>query len=381
MVNILYDNCFISSYKTKVKEVVEDNGLFWHALEETIFFCESGGMASDEGLINQHKVMNLKKEHDVVWHLLDTKLEGKVELSIDFHLRLTRSQVHTAQHLISGMMESIYRYKTLSHHVHDKGNDIEFDAEEITPRQLRELEVLVNGLIRADLPVHAFYPTKLEATKYSPKNMADLIDLRIIKIGNIIETPCGCIHVPSLRYLQMIKITGTHKASKGIKVTYVCGDQLLHNYETYEGVLQKAGTLLAQPYEFVEVGILKLMQDIRTLSADNVVIREKYMEQVVQSLPSEEGLYRCFDDMDLRTFQALCSKYKETHSNFFVFLWKQATRMHLYVGAKEKSDVIFNVFKEALDINGGGNATYAQGGGTLKEECETIVLKIMEQFK
>ena len=57
MANILYDNCFISSYKTKVKEVVEENGLYWHYLEETIFYVESGGMESDEGLINQHKVL------------------------------------------------------------------------------------------------------------------------------------------------------------------------------------------------------------------------------------------------------------------------------------------------------------------------------------
>lgn len=381
MVNILYDNCFISTYKTKVKEVREENGLFWHALEETIFFCESGGMASDEGLINQHKVLGLQKEHDIVWHLLDVKLEGKVELSIDFHLRLTRSQVHTAQHLISGMMESIYQYKTISHHVHDKGNDIEFDVEEIGERQLRELEVLINGLIRADLPVHVFYPTKLEATKYSPKNMTDLIDLRIVKIGNVIETACGCIHVPSLKYIQMIKITAVYKTSKGVKVMYVCGDQLLHNYDRYDKVLQKAGTLLAQPYEFVEVGILKLMQEIKTLSADNVVLREKYIEQIVSALPNEVGTFRVFEEMDLRTFQLLCTKHKQRFDGLFVFLWKQAKRMHIYVGANENSDILFKEIKEKLEINGGGSKVSAQGGGVLREDAESIIVKIMEQFK
>ena len=37
------------------------------------------------------------------------------------------------------------------------------------------------------------------------------------------------MHVPSLRYLQMIQIIGFEKSSRGIRIRYACGDQLLDN--------------------------------------------------------------------------------------------------------------------------------------------------------
>lgn len=380
MANILYDNCFISTYKTKVKEVVEENGLYWHYLEETIFYVEGGGMDSDQGLINQHKVLKLKKEYNKVWHLLNVKLEGTVNLSIDFHLRLTRSQIHTAQHLISGIMESVYGYKTLSHHIHGNYNDIEFDATEIKERQLHELQVIVNGLIRDDLRVGIFYPTKMEMSKYNIKNPGLYDEIRMVSIGEITTTPCGCIHVPSLRYLQMIKINGFEKTSKGVKIHYVCGDQMLNNYDRYYEVLSKAGTLLAQPFDFIEVGILKLMQELRNQQADITMFREKYVEEIIKNMNLKERQCKIFSEMDLRTFTLMANRYAQVSEAGFIFLWKQESRMHLFVKAGNRSDEVFQKIASKFKINGGGNERCAQGGGAYQEGIEDFIMKIVEEI-
>ncbi|NBK96795.1 MAG: hypothetical protein EOM50_02025 [Erysipelotrichia bacterium] len=380
MANILYDNCFISSYKTNVKEVVEENGLYWHYLEETIFFVESGGMESDQGLINQHKVLKLKKEYNKVWHLLDVKLEGSVDLSIDFHLRLTRSQIHTAQHLISGIMENVYGYQTISHHLHGNYNDIEFDTDVIKERTLHELQVIVNGLIRDDLRVGIFYPTKMEMSQYNIKNVGLYDEVRMVSIGKITTTPCGCIHVPSLRYLQMIKINGIEKSAKGVKIRYVCGDQLLNNYDRYYDVLSKAGTLLAQPFDYIELGILKLMQEIKNQQADLTMFRTKYVEALIANIDANKKQYRVFDAMDLRTFTLLANTYNNIANAAFIFLWKQEKRMHIYVGAKARSVEIFDKIKEEYKVNGGGNETNAQGGGAYQEGIEDFLMKIVEEI-
>lgn len=380
MANILYDNCFISSYKTNVKEVVEENGLYWHYLEETIFYVEGGGMESDRGLINQHKVLKLKKEYNKVWHLLDVKLEGSVNLSIDFHLRLTRSQIHTAQHLISGIMESVYGYKTISHHIHGNYNDIEFEVDEIKERQLHELQVIVNGLIRDDLRVGIFYPTKMEMSKYNIKNPGLLDEVRMVSIGEITTTPCGCIHVPSLRYLQMIKINGWEKSAKGVKIRYVCGDQLLNNYDRYYESLNKAGTLLAQPFDFIEVGILKLMQEIRNQQADITMFREKYVDALIAGMNTKEKQCKVFDEMDLRTFTVMANHYSQVSEASFIFLWKQETRMHLYVNAGKQSDEVFQKIASQFNLNGGGNGIVAQGGGAYKDGIEAFIMKMVEEL-
>ena len=43
MLNRLLDDCFLSEFQSEVIEVEEENGLYWHALRETIFFYEGGG--------------------------------------------------------------------------------------------------------------------------------------------------------------------------------------------------------------------------------------------------------------------------------------------------------------------------------------------------
>lgn len=380
MANILYDNCFISSYKTKVKEVVEENGLYWHYLEETIFYVEGGGMESDQGLINQHKLLKLKKEHNKVWHLLNVKLEGTVTLSLDFHLRFAHAQIHTAQHLISGIMENVYGYKTLSHHIHGNYNDIEFATEEIKERQIHELQVIVNGLIRDDLRVGIFYPTKIEMSKYNIKNPGLYDEIRMVSIGDITTTPCGCIHVPSLRYLQMIKINGCEKSSKGIKLRYVCGDQLLNNYDRYYEVLNKAGTLLAQPFDFIEVGILKLMQDLKNQQADITMFRKKYVEALIDNLPADEKQCRIFDEMDLRTFTLLANQYAQINQNGFIFLWKQENRMQLFMKAKDHSDELFAKICAEFKLNGSCDGMIAQGGGAYQVGIEDFIMKMVDEI-
>lgn len=381
MANILYDNCFNSSYRSMVKEVKEENNLYWHLLEDTIFYCESGGMESDEGLINQHRVLKLKNENGRIWHLLDVKLEGKVELSIDFHLRLHHAQIHTAQHLISGIIENVYGCDTVAHHVHSKYNDIEFNMDILSKRQVNELQVILNGLIRDDLAVKIFYPLQREVQQYTNKDVSQYDEVRIVSIGKLSAQPCGCIHVPTLRYLQMIKILEVEKSSKGFKLKYVCGDQLLNHYETYYQELNKVSQLLAQPFEFVEVGVLKLMQEVKSLQADNQVIKQRYVEAICASLPKENKLYRTFNDMDLKTFMLLCNTFKTQFDGLFIFTWHSQERAQVFVGNKEKSDCIFKQIADEFHFQGGGNEKISQGGGKMNDDLDTYILNLLEQMK
>lgn len=380
MTNILYDNCFNTSYKTNVKEVKEEDGLYWHLLEETIFYVESGGMPSDEGLINQKKVLALKKEGNQVWHLLDTPLEGNVELSIDFHLRFKNAQNHTAQHLISGIMENVYGSKTLSHHVHDKYCDIEFDREVLNERQLAQLKVLLNGYIRDDLAVKIFYPTYKEASYYTTKDISDFDEVRMVSIGKMNVDPCGCIHVPSLRYLQAIAILDVQKSSRGMKLCYVCGDQLLNTFDQNHLILDKAKNLLAQPSEYVEYGILKLLQDIKNLSADHQLLKQKYMENICASLPKSGKVYYRFDDIDIKTFNNAAKKFKKMHEGSYIFTCINKDRIQIYVSAKD-SKAVFSKISEVYPLQGGGNKEAAQGGGIYDSSMDAYLLKILEEIE
>ena len=40
MINKMLDNCFQTELNTRVEEVREDNGLYWHCFRDTIFYQE-----------------------------------------------------------------------------------------------------------------------------------------------------------------------------------------------------------------------------------------------------------------------------------------------------------------------------------------------------
>lgn len=382
MANILYDNCFITSYQSEVKEVVEENGFYWHNLEETIFHQGMCGVDPDEGLINQHRVLKLKKEDDKVWHLLDVKLEGKVTLSVDFHLRFSHAQVHTAQHLLCGIMESVYGCKMLSHQWNGNYNEIEFATDQISERKIHELQVIVNGLIRDDLKVKIFYPTKMEMANYAIDNPGLYDEVRMVSIGDITTKPCTNIHIPSLRYLQMVKINGCEKTEKGVKIMFVCGDQLLNNYDRYYESLKKASKLLAQPFDFIELGILKLVMENNTQKADMALLRTKYVEALAQGMDWSKKQYRVYDDMDIRTFLLFVNECAKISNNDFILLWKQEKRMH--IALYSVCGNAMQQWHEILDgyaISGNGNEYLMQGGSSYKEEIEDYLSKKIEEIE
>ena len=68
MINKMLDNCFQTELNTRVEEVREDNGLYWHCFRDTIFYQGKGGMADDTGLINKRPVKGLKVEEAPFFH-------------------------------------------------------------------------------------------------------------------------------------------------------------------------------------------------------------------------------------------------------------------------------------------------------------------------
>ena len=99
---------------------------------------------------------------------------------------------------------------------------------------------MCNGFIRDDLAVTIQYPSEQEALRHVPLVKANHETLRVVRIAQLDYNLCGCMHVPSLRYLQMVFISGYEKTGRGYKIRYLCGDQLLDCVNKRYQVLDEA---------------------------------------------------------------------------------------------------------------------------------------------
>ncbi len=387
MINKLLDDCFQCELHTAVTDIVAEKSLYWYAFKDTVFFMEKGGMASDIGMINGKNVLGLRIRDGKQWHLMEDKLDvnESVFMSINLHERFRKCQIHTAQHLISALLCNIYKVKTISHHVSDDENDIEFNFDHFTDKMASELMVLCNGLIRDDLEVSIRYPSRSEAALHvSEEQLHHEDELRVVQIGNLDYNLCGCMHVPSLRYLQMVYITGFEKTTRGYKVKYICGDQLLDGVSRRYQVLNEAAQSLAVSHLYLNTGIHRLINENKAGMRDIVLWKQKYFAlfatQYAQN--DKELLVHEFDDWDVKSMIQLAQYLTSQCQKSCVLLAKIYDKSHVVVAkAKDQTGDCLEVFHDLadrFDLQGGGNASMAQGGGAYSEALAQYVKSIQK---
>ena len=274
-------------------------------------------MASDIGVMNGSEVLDIKLKDNKQWHLMDIEMQvgDAAFMSINLHERFRKCQIHTAQHLISALLCNVYKVETLSHHVGDDENEIEFNLESFNDKMANELMVLCNGLIRDDLEVSIQYPSRSEALSHAPAEKLNHDELRVVRIGSLDYNLCGCMHVPSLRYLQMVYISGYEKTSRGYKVKYICGDQLLDSVSRRYKVLNEASQTLALSHLYLNTGINKLMNEQKALSRDIILWKQKYFTLFTEKLTQNETelLTYEFDDIDVKSLVQLAQYISSEH--------------------------------------------------------------------
>ncbi len=386
MINKLLDNCFLTELNTTVTDVEQEQNLYWYAFKETVFFRKQGGMASDIGVINGSEVLDIKLKDNKQWHLMDIEMQvgDAAFMSINLHERFRKCQIHTAQHLISALLCNIYKVETLSHHVGDDENEIEFNLESFNDKMANELMVLCNGLIRDDLEVSIQYPSRSEAASNAPAEKLNHDELRVVRIGSLDYNLCGCMHVPSLRYLQMVYISGYEKTSRGYKVKYICGDQLLDSVSRRYKVLNEASQTLALSHLYLNTGINKLMNEQKALSRDIILWKQKYFTLFTEKLTQNETelLTYEFDDIDVKSLVQLAQYISSEHHRPCVLLAKLFDKCHVAVAAPKDSDgdckALFKELAERFELNGGGNQWLSQGGGVYTKALSDYVKAIQK---
>lgn len=386
MINKLLDNCFLTELNTTVTDAEEDNHLYWYAFKETVFFMKQGGMEGDIGVINGSEVLDVRIKDNKQWHLMDKEMKvgDAAFMSINLHERFRKCQIHTAQHLISALLCNIYKVETLSHHVSDDENDIEFNLETFNGKMKNELMVLCNGLIRDDLEVSVLYPSRSEAALHAPAEKLNHDELRVVRIGTLDYNLCGCMHVPSLRYLQMIYISGFEKTPRGYKVKYICGDQLLDSVSRRYKVLNEASQTLALSHLYLNTGIHKLINEQKALNRDIVLWKQKYFTLFTEKLNEKdcECINYVFDDIDVKSLVQMAQYITYDCQKPCVLLAKLYDKCHLVVGAPKDSDIdcsaCFKAIAQQFDLNGGGNRSLSQGGGLYTEALSDYVKAIQK---
>lgn len=369
MLNKHYDNWLDLELDTEVIEVIEDADGYWHHLSDTVYYHESGGQHSDLAHINGHKVLNSKLLNNKLYCLLDTKLEGQVHISVDQKDRIIRSQIHSAQHVMCSYINKHYDARTVAFFNDDTEAGAEMAFKEINDEIIADIENVVNQAIIDDLKVEIFYPNPDEVKGLVKDEKLEHDTLRAVRIGNIDFDMCGCIHVPSLRYLQMFKIERYEKTTRGYKLFFLTGEQFKKTYQRQYDILRKASSQLASPVYEINKTIDKLNLDLKEGVNRYQMLHNDYLNLLAEKYinSDKDVLIEVFNDFDNKALAKMVSIITSSAKKTVFFINCIDEKMNLIVAHHKDIDIkaneIFKTLAGSYELRGGGNAFMAQGGG------------------
>jgi alanyl-tRNA synthetase len=220
-------NCHILRYR---KVTQKKNEFFELVLDYTPFYGEIGGQVGDKGvLVNETETIDIidtKRENNQSVHIvkkLPENIEAEFMACVDTDKRDGSAANHTATHLLDYALKQV-----LGDHVEQKGSFVSDDTlrfdfshfQKVTDEELREVERMVNDMIRQNIALdeHRDIPMEeakqlgaiaLFGEKYGDK-------VRVVRFGPSCEF-CGGIHANSTGKIGMFKIISESSVAAGIR--------------------------------------------------------------------------------------------------------------------------------------------------------------------
>lgn len=232
-IKLYEDNAYIKEFDATVLSCEECKGGFFLTLDKTAFFPEGGGQQADEGFINESKVLDVQIKNEIITHKVDKAfLVGEtVKGIIDWDTRFRRMQGHTGEHLVSGIIHTLFGYDNLGFHMSEKTMTLD-PSGLLSDEDIKEIEKRANMAVYENKDVTAYYPEpeKLKDLEYRSK--LDLTEgVRLVKIDGYDTCACCAPHVKKTGEIGLIKIVDYIQYKGGMRLTMVCG---LNAFEDYQ---------------------------------------------------------------------------------------------------------------------------------------------------
>ena len=116
---IYYADCHCATFRARVLECSETEGGFAVTLDRTAFYPLGGGQAADTGTLGSVRVLDTREEGEKIVHLCDGPLTvgSTVDGQIDYERRFAFMQLHSGEHILSGVVHRRFGYENVGFHM------------------------------------------------------------------------------------------------------------------------------------------------------------------------------------------------------------------------------------------------------------------------
>lgn len=395
--------CHILRYR---KVTQKKNTYYELVLDHTPFYGEMGGQVGDTGVLVSEEetieVIDTKRENEQSVHIvkqLPKNLEADFMACVDIDRRNGSAANHTATHLLDYALKQV-----LGDHVEQKGSFVSADVlrfdfshfQKVTPEELRQVERIVNDMIRQDLPLDEHRDTPIEQAKelgaiaLFGEKYGDKV--RVVRFGPSCEF-CGGIHAHSTGKIGFFKITSESSVAAGIRrveaLTGKACEESLYMLEDTLGAVKalfnNAKDLEGVVRKYIEEHD-SMKKEIESFHAQAV---ERMKEKLIKEVRTVNGvsLVRAVLPLEPASAKDLAFKLREAiPDNLLAVIGSVAHEkpsLTLMISdnlVKEHGLNAGQMVREAAKLmqgGGGGQPHYAQAGGKNPDGLNAAVDKVI----
>lgn len=219
MTELLYMETIEGNYiKDFSADVIKDKDDYI-ILDRTAFYPMGGGQPSDTGFMvwddKRSEVLQVIKKGDAVKHMIKGEKPSvgiQVHATINWDERYKHMMMHTAQHIISGIVFDNYKARTVGNQIHSDYSRVDFHPVKFSEESIKDIVNKFNEIISMNLSVKIYEEERssLEKKVDVQRSNLDLLPkfitkLRIVEIENFDICPCAGTHVKNTKEIPQIK--------------------------------------------------------------------------------------------------------------------------------------------------------------------------------
>ncbi|MDR3999689.1 MAG: alanine--tRNA ligase [Hallella sp.] len=403
-----YDYTEYECHILRYRKVTQKKNTFYEVvLDHTPFYGEMGGQVGDQGsLVSENEtvdVIDTKRENNQSVHIikkLPQNIEADFMACVDTDKRNASAANHTATHLLDYALKQV-----LGGHVEQKGSfvsptTLRFDFshfQKVTDEELRQVERLVNKMIREDyaLDEHRNVPIEeakelgaiaLFGEKYGDK-------VRVVRFGPTCEF-CGGIHATSTGRIGFFKILGESSVAAGVRrIDAITGDQCEEAIYQVEDTL-KAIRALFNNAKDLKATIAKHIEENAAMKKSIESFRQQAVERTVKKLVENTinvngtTVVKATLPIDPASAKDIVFKVREKISSNLLCVLGTVHEGRPALSVMLSDDMVSEhelnagkMIREAAKLiqgGGGGQPHYAQAGGKNADGISAAVDKVIE---
>lgn len=258
---LYYTDSYLREFQAIVVDASPDGSVVY--LDQTAFYPSSGGQPHDLGTIGGAEVLDVIDEGDRIAHRVAASVpSGPAAGKVDWTRRFAHMQQHTGQHLLSAVLEELFRFRTVGVHFGDGANTVDLETSSISVEQMREAELRANSLVTENRRVTVSFEdhSSVEGLRKASGREGEL---RIVSIEGLDRSACGGTHVRATGEIGPILLRKQDKVRGNVRLEFLCGERAVRRARQDFEALSQAARVFSAPLDEVPAVVASQAEQLR----------------------------------------------------------------------------------------------------------------------